>query len=561
MHQPSFEESTLHPLPAKRRLPEPPPKDPLGKRLCELFPYRWQPIVAPAPGDATQKPEWKTLTYYPLRPRSLWNLWQDAAYLVGVRFGQTTQYAVIDIDASSSYHPARAPETLRSLRAALESIGIYRIILTRSSWSGGLHIYIPLPESVPTFSLAVALKQSLEAEGFAIRAGQLELFPNAKGYGKNGLFTEYNAHRLPLQPATGSTLLNDDLQPISGGLTQFFAQWDTAVAGQELHELKQAIAHHRKQYRPRPTRHENKVEAWQQDLLSEMEEGWTGPGQTNHLLKTIACYGVVFGALTGDALVNYVEETAVNCPGYKEWCQHQHEIQQRAKDWAIAAEGYYWALGTSPTRTGDIHAANNIVPINRQRSEEAQERIKRAVEELSSQGTLPDGKTARMKAIATHARCSFSTLQKYPELWEMRSAVTALLEQDSGVLVEDRGAIAETVELAPGEELQAIPYMKGGELESWFETSQFSLDRNGEGPGRGEGCFPQPAASFSGYPSELECLDTIEVIVQIQVQMRRLGWTVEQAQRFIAERFDGKRRSQLIDCELRLMLSLLREQC
>lgn len=551
--------ATPEPTTSKRKLPEPPPADPLGKRLCELFPYRWQPIVAELP-EATQKPLWKTLTDYPLRPRALWRLWQDAAYLVGVRFGLSTRYAVLDIDINSPYHPSNAPEKLRSLRTTLETIGLYRTILIRSSWSGGLHLYIPLPESVPTFDLAVVLKQALETQGFVIQSGTLEIFPNTKSYGNNGKIVEYNAHRLPLQPASGSVLLNNDLQPIGSALSQFLQQWDLAAAGQDMKELQKAIAHHRKQYRPRPTRHENKIEAWQQDLLSEIEEGWTGRGQTNHLLKTIACYGVVFKALSDDVLVEYIKDTAISCPGYQTWCQHQHQLHQRAKDWATAAESYYWPLGTSPKRNKrNIHEVNNIVPINRQRSEDAQERIKQALAELTSQGPLPQTKTARMKAIATVAKCSYSTLRKYEGLWNIESGVIALLEPDSAASTATKEAIAETTESALEEELQAIAYMKGGQLESRFEIDQSSPVRKGEGQGRGEMGFPQTLQPHfvSSLPDAECCCDVSDVIAQVQVQIRRLGWTFEQAQQFIAEKFDGRRRSQLSNDELMLLLYYL----
>ncbi|MBD0270165.1 MAG: hypothetical protein ICV77_17950, partial [Cyanobacteria bacterium Co-bin8] len=122
---------------------DPLPGDPSGKRLCEIFGrYLWQTIQAQQLDSAAAKPQWKTITQYPLRPRVLWAQWQDAAQLVGVRFGSSTSYALIDIDAGSRYH---SPDAIANLRAALETLGITRTLLVRSSWSGGLHLYIPLP--------------------------------------------------------------------------------------------------------------------------------------------------------------------------------------------------------------------------------------------------------------------------------------------------------------------------------------------------------------------------------------------------------------------------------
>lgn len=395
---------------------EPLPRDPLGQRLCETFPYLWQAIL----GVNEPDPNWQTITQYPLRPRVLWKLWQDAAQLVGVRFDHATRYALLDIDATSPYHPAQGTYALPLIRAALETIGIDRSILIRSSWSGGLHLYLPLPAEVPTFGLACALKQCLEAQGLLVAQGKLEIFPNCKTYAKPGTYTEYNAHRLPLQPASGSCLLDQDGNPISEDLGQFFQQWALAAAGQDLEELQQAIATARRNRRTR-SRQRGVVVEWQQDLETELEQGWTGYGQTNHLLKTIACYGVVFARLRGEALAEFVEQRAMSSPGYAQWCRHQSEIRLRSQVWARAAEGYYWQLGDLPQRSGTFHgeAENNIVPfnLNQARSEEAQERIRQTVRRLEAEGTLPATTTARSTAIVAAGSVSLKTLYRYQELW------------------------------------------------------------------------------------------------------------------------------------------------
>jgi hypothetical protein len=222
-----------------------------------------------------------------------------------------------------------------------------------------------------------------------------------------GQFTEYQAHRLPLQPDSGSILLDSDLQPLEGGLAQFFDRWDQAAQGQDIATLVSACttAQVNRKSKHRPRQH-NIVDSWRTDMETEIIEGWTAPGQTNHLLKTIACYGVVFGGYTGDALAEYVQRTAIACPGYEQWCRHQHEISLRAQVWARAAEGYYWALGAERTRASNSYSANNIVPFNQMRSEDAQARITAAVQEMEQQDTLPTGATERGKAIAQQAHVS-----------------------------------------------------------------------------------------------------------------------------------------------------------
>lgn len=430
-------------------LPEPLPRDPLGQRLCELFPYFWQTIV----GVNEPDPNWQTITQYPLRPRVLWQMWQDAAQLVGVRFGNQTQYALIDLDHGSPYHPQQTPGELLKIRLALETIGIYRTLLIRSSWSEGLHLYIPLPETVPTFGLASALKQCLQAQGLTIAPGKLEIFPNCKAYAKPGSFTEYNAHRLPLQPASGSCLLDDDGNPTSQDLARFFQQWDTAAIGQDMAELRQAIATAKRNRRGKPHRQSTVIEEWVQDLRTEMEEGWTGYGQTNHLLKTIACYGVVFKGLQGEELADYVLRTAIALPGYAEWCRHQYEIQVRTAVWARAAEGYYWPLGETPLRSRQLpeDAENNIVPINRRRSEDAQQRIREAVVQLEAAGQLPATATARAIAIADQG-ISTKTLYRYQELWHPKLVTEGLAPLLAAPLVEP---IIELCKIADSEPITA----------------------------------------------------------------------------------------------------------
>ncbi|MBD2096822.1 hypothetical protein H6F90_17100 [Trichocoleus sp. FACHB-591] len=540
--------------PARQRLSEPLPRDPLGQRFCQLFPYPWQAIVAPTPADASQKPAWQTLTQYPLKPRSLWTCWQDAAQLVGVRFGPTTYHGLIDLDAFSLHHPTRDRQALATIRAALASIGIHQTLLLRSSWNGGLHLYIPLPEAVPTFGLAVALKHCLEAHHLPLQAGQLEVFPNVKRYSKAGEYSEYNAHRLPLQPSSGSVLLSDTLQPLPSDLSSFFQQWNQAAAAQDLEQLHQAIAAAKKQHQYRSYNRRSNIALWQEELENEMEQGWTGPGQTNHLLKTIGCYGVVFQSLSGPALAHYIERTATHSPGYREWCQHQHEISRRAQEWAEATENYYWPLGTSPKRDRSLvltTAANNIVNFNQKRAEEAQARIKQAVLELTQKDQLPDRLTARAQAIASLAQCSHSTLQKYKELWHPEWYVIELPEPVTASSLAPAIEPAKALEDSPREELHTSAYMKGGGHDGVLEKQ---INSDGEGLGRGKLSFPQPVPLAPAIADE----DLSEVIAEIQVQFRRLAWDVQQVVQFIADNFDGKRRSQLTDDELVGLLYRLR---
>lgn len=421
------------------------PSHPLGQRLCEIFSYRWHTIS----GTNAPDPQWQTHTKYPLRPRVLWQRWNDPNVLIGVRFGSTTTYALIDIDRTSPYHPATNPVGLPLILAALETIGIVRHLLLTSSSSGGLHLYLPLPHAVPSFGLAQALKQCLAAQEIEIAAGQVELFPNTKSYAIPGTYTEYNAHRLPLQPDSGSYLLDADGNSIGNDLGQFFRHWDTAAAGQDLETLHEAIAVARRNSSKRKRHRIAVVDEWRNDLQTEINDGWTGYGQTNHLLKTIACYGVVFERLTGEALAEFVQSTAINAPGYETHCRHQHEIAQRSKLWARSAEKYWWALGSEPQRSSSPFSGDSSedkrINQNQARAEEAKGRIQATFMRLQRDGELPSDITSRIRVLIREAHTSVQTLYRYREIWHPEhqppdssiEPVTAAVASDPAAVTPD----------------------------------------------------------------------------------------------------------------------------
>ncbi|MGB3201919.1 MAG: hypothetical protein WBA99_13525 [Nodosilinea sp.] len=388
------------------------PADINGQRICTLFDYPWKWIERPADDPEA---DWKTNNKYPIKPRVLWTRWQDAATLVGVRFGSSTRYAMIDIDAGSPYMDA-----IGSIKGALETIGINRTITLRSSWSGGLHIYCPLPQAYPTFSVACAIKQALEAQGFSLSPGQLEAFPNEKSYGRRwlGEFFEYNGHRLPLQPGTGSYLLDDDLQPMPRGydLSYFFALWDNAILSNAHEEIAEALSVARSNRRRFGRRAKGKMADWKEDLERIINEGWTDHGQTNEMLKAIGTYGRVFLGHGLYDLAEYIQQTAIDSPGFSQYSSHQNDLGRRAMAWARAIEKFYWPLGTTPTRQ-----AKTLEDVCFERAIEAQARIKIACERFWAELEGLSIK-ALVKRLCELAQCSATTLYKYRYLWHPTEA-------------------------------------------------------------------------------------------------------------------------------------------
>ena len=379
---------------------DPLPADPSGKRLCEIFGrylYCW--IYADAPDDAKAKVRWYTQRRYKLKPRVLYRDWLDAEKLIGVRPGHETAYALLDIDINSPYHPRQDASAIARIEAALETIGITRTIRIRSSWSEGLHLYTPLPELVKTFDLAVALKNCLEPQGFKLKLGHLECFPNVKAYG-NVIKTEYLAHRLPLQPGSGSCLLDESFSPTSNKLGEFLPLWDIAAAGQDISTLRQALPLARKNRYKKVRSRLNKVDSWKKDLETVIAEGWSGSGQTNQLLKEFGCYGHVFLGYCGEELVDFIHQQAITSPGYQQWCRHQREIRMRSRVWATAVEKYYWPMGTyGEAQKIQKGVTNAILHFNDLRAQNAKDSIRAAVEHLKSTGALPEKTTERALAV------------------------------------------------------------------------------------------------------------------------------------------------------------------
>ena len=291
-------------------------------------------------------------------------------------------------------------------------------MLLRSSHSNGLHLYVPLPEPVKTFDLAVALEECLTTQDFEIANGTLEIFPNPKPYGVEKII-HYNGHRLPLQPGTGSCLLDDDLNPIGDKLDRFFWLWDGAASHQDMDALCHALKIGRDNRRRKPKRSRkpnSTIDGGRSDLELEIEEGWSGPGQTNHLLKSIACYGHVFLGLADEQLFTHSLKIATHLPGYQQCCRHQHEIHYRVNAWCKAVEQYYWPLGDNPKRdtTRDQPPKLNV---NQQPAEEARRRIEEEIATLKQLGTLPNKVRDLAQQLAEIAHCSLQTIYKHSVLW------------------------------------------------------------------------------------------------------------------------------------------------
>lgn len=620
---------------------DPLPTDPDGQRLCEIFgQYLYCSIHADAPEDATAKPQWHTQRRYKLKNRVLYRDWQDPEKLIGVRPGHTTAYALLDIDIDSPYHPRQDASAIARIESILETIGITRTLRIRSSWSEGIHLYIPLPKPVKTFDFAVALKNCLEPQGFKLKQGQLECFPNVKAYG-NIIKTEYLAHRLPLQPASGSCLLDEAFNSGNSQLADFLNQWDIAAAGQDIQTLRQALPLARKNRFKKVSNRLGKVESWKRDLETVIAEGWSGPSQTNQLLKEIGCYGHVFLEHAGEALVDFIYQQAISSSGYEKWCRHQREIRMRSRVWATAIEKYYWPIGSYGKARQTI-ARTTAAAVNDLRAQSAQESIRAAVQQLEAAGNLPQRVTARAEAVRkaqaslSSTSSSLETLYKAEnkKLWHPDYYLLSEQSPEENDLLPVIPSVTKTSSVQKVDTLPPVEPLEtseGGKLRTEEEIMKcestehdvLASSKTKFYSGRGVwGDFPSfPQSQLKPEPSKpilkgcttrtgkKEVLSSKDVastrhpgkprpklkkissrlhtsatsttslteerntrprkgisqaatdtITATQSIVQKLGWSIEQVKELVAEKFQGRRRSQLSDDEAFELLYYLQAQ-
>jgi len=379
-----------------------------------LFPHRHDYIWAPHP-QLNEKPSWQTERRHPLSDRLI----RQGSYLYGVRFGAKTNYLLLDLDRTSLYHPQRDPFAIDRLVAALEPLGLVRYLACTSSYSGGIHLYFPFAQAQESYKLARVVQVLLENAGFVFAPGHLELLPNDRGF-VDGMPALYAGHRLPLQ--AGSYLLNADFAPIWSHQTTFVQQWQAITPHNHLDTatLKRVLkVAKRKKYRL-----SGKANKFLNDLTTEIYQGWTDCGQTNRLLGRIALYCYIFWhtqhnctPLSGNQLVHQIVEVAKSLPGYTEFCRHQHELKERAAEWASCVESSrYYPYGQKTTAKETLTAKPPASTWHQDKKAEARERIRQAIAHLLTTNTLPAKTTARFYALTGHG-IGGQTLYRHKDLW------------------------------------------------------------------------------------------------------------------------------------------------
>ena len=382
----------------------------LDHRFFELWTTlpSWSPILKKPDGWITIiNPSGRKV---PLVPGSLESCYRRD-HIIGKRFGKLTNYLMIDIDTGSPFHPNNGG--IQPILAAMESLGLCRFLLIRSSVSGGLHIYFPLAEPVSAWGLACAAHAALTAAGIAVAAGICELFPNKKSFN-----AEFNGHRLPLQ--VGSFLLDNDFSPITDSKAAFFYCWQTAAAHQDEEALQLALFSGQLSTSPvsedalaasmalgtddlpaappfSPPSALRKPRTVEGHVIPPI--AWTSYGQSNDIMRELVNYGDRYvGLKTIDDLAAWVKAIAPQLPGYQEFAspRSKRDIERGTwpQRWSKSHFDGRWYYNIS----GPDH--------NAKVARDAKARIFAALERVCVEVGI--GATARHKTISRVAKSCFN---------------------------------------------------------------------------------------------------------------------------------------------------------
>jgi hypothetical protein len=421
-------------------------------QLTQLFHVGFSFITA----ENTDKAQWRTNRKYRLTNGEFVKLYADPLSLLGVSFGNETRYVMLDIDIDSPYHPNNDPEAYARLLLVLEEIGLVYPIPIRSSHSGGIHIYFFFSRSIRTFRIAALVRVTLINARFPIKNGHLEIFPNTKAYSNDRQNpTYYKAHRLPLQPNSGSCLLDqwgDELICAANlgheaQLEMFFAEASKSAEINDIDALEGKLdwaydlfTDKIGKYQHYAGNYSEVAQDWKENLELSMEIGWTAYHQTNELLPLFISYGIVFLALEDkQELFDWVYQKVVTTRGYSEYCRHQHEIERRIWDWTNCTTDnqYYIKYCGFPPRCGITphqlvaHLNPTRVSVNQYNQNVAQAALERLKAVIAAMNELPAQVVQRMQAIQAKAKelfgmsISINTLNKYRDIWHPKQVGVA----------------------------------------------------------------------------------------------------------------------------------------
>jgi hypothetical protein len=418
--------------------------------------------------DNTDTPNWVTISKHPLNSGGFIKYYGSLLFLLGVSFGTQTRYAMLDIDIDSPYHPANNRQAFQKLLDALNRIGLVYPVFVRSSNSGGLHVYFFFPRPLKTFNVATLMHVTLINAGFVPKPGDLELFPNPKAHTNTpGEYSNYRAHRLPVQPESGSLMVDAWGDPImnleslthEGQVLMFLREAEKSAQAHSayIEQIEAKLDWTYTLYKQKIDKYQHPqsglsevAQEWQENLELSMMVGWTGYHQTNIILPLFVAYGIVFMGLDDkQKLFDWIHANVLTTRGYKEYCRHQHEIDKRIWAWVdgtVDSEYYMKYCGFPPRKGISVHKLiKHLQQKGRKPNEHNQKLADRTFEQLQGVvkaiGTLPCLIVERIALIQAKyqelfgAKISNNTLYKknYLPLWNDKNTTVTLVNSSTSM--------------------------------------------------------------------------------------------------------------------------------
>lgn len=169
--------------------------------------------------------------------------------------------------------------------------------------------------------------------------------------------------------------------------------------------------------------------------------GWTDYHQTNQIIYKLAQKVIVFDETIYEEKLSWMVSTIKEMPGYKEYCRHQHEIENRCQDWLICLlkKGYHWLHGSGLVRDPALTFEKATELVNTRNLEQEELVTFRLIETLHHlSGQLFNSVNSLFKAIHAKSKSLFDkgfsnrTLYKHQHLW----APMMEKNEEKGVMVD-----------------------------------------------------------------------------------------------------------------------------
>ena len=278
---------------------------------------------------------WHPLSFSQIASRAA----SDNPEIIGVRHERQTRIIVVDIDnkpgkPSKYWHPFGKSRELLRLQEVAEDCGC-KVDFIVSSNSGGLHVYIALPEWVHSFRAHWIGRALLQRAWIARGAGQAELFPSEMPFhaGSPSERPLSNGFRLPGQE--GSALVVGDRTITDPVL--ILQQLQSAVEeAQSCLNFKKLVSQ-ADSLRKQSKRYSKVSNGTSEFKRSPKNVAWTGPSQSNDNIGSLTTQArLLYNPETPEKLAAIVEQLAINCPGFNEYASDytKKNIARWCRSWA-----------------------------------------------------------------------------------------------------------------------------------------------------------------------------------------------------------------------------------